>query len=444
MQIAPTLRSVPAGPAPEAATLLGLLRKGLARWRLIVLILLAAMAAAFLYLRTAPKRYTAEALVMATGTTGSLLKDIARPDGAYLPLEAVQTQVEALRAASVGQQVFLALEPGALTAIAPVPDGAPGDGAARFTRFRSAISIEQRGLSAVIAIAFTAPEPELAAVVANRLAAAGIAEARRRVGLDGDGLSAVLDERLARLAADLDTDRASAEDFRARNDLYGTQNPDALTRELSELAAVLAAAQGARADAEAALAAAGDGSASPAVLASPRIQSLNAGKAEAEDTLNGLRAVYGSAYPEVAAATATLRGLERDLRDETARILDAARQEVAAANLKEEAVRAAIDSLGRRLAEARRLERTARQLDDKAAATERLYQSLLDSRAARAVTADDRLFVPPIQLLSAAMPPPRPSHPKPAIVLALAAFAGLLLAGIVVVAAEADRARRTA
>ena len=425
--------SIDRAPAPQAETLVGLLRMALRRWKLILLVLLAVMGSALVYLRLAPKLYTAEALVMVTGTTGSLLKDIARPDGAYLPLEAVQTQVEALRAAAVSREVYVGLGPELLARLLPEGEDTPESDAARFDRFRSGIAIEQRGLSAVVAVAFTAADPALAAEIANRVADTGIGQARHRVSLEGDGLADVLDQRLAELSSRLEAERGAAETFRSEHDLYGTRNPEALARELTELSAVLAVAQGARADADAELAAAGDGSASPAVLASPAVQKLNESIVATEGALHDLEAVYGSDYPDVAAATATLGGLRDAMRAETGRILAAARQTAEAATLKEAAIRAAIEGIGRRLSEARRLERAAGQLDARAEATQRLYQGLLDGRAAQSVTADDRLFVPPVQLLSAALPPAEPSHPKPAIVMVLAACVSIVLAGIAVV-----------
>jgi uncharacterized protein involved in exopolysaccharide biosynthesis len=467
-----------------AETLLSILISGLRRWKTILVVTTIVMAAAALYLVAAPRRYTSQALVIVSGQSGSILTTRSGTDSAYLPREVVQTQVEALRAPAVFEDVLASLGPAEQNVIlgrdaqAPSdrvaehtspdasssrkvsPTGAAGDRPSRregsvkvakvplFKALRTAVEIEQIGLSSVISISATAASPSLAVDLANRIAAAGVDKARRRAALANQHIRTAVNDRVGILASRLKNAEDRAHDFRMKNGLYGQNNPISLAEQLNEKSKALATASSALSQAQSDLTAAqdatskGDGTEVGGLMGDPAVLKLKEQLVEAEANVRKLGEAFGNQYSEVLAANAIVDQLKTRIANETQRIIRSLRERVHANELQVAALTDAVDDLGYRLGEAQRLEAKVAGIDDEAAAMRKVYQEVLAGSAGRLLAKDDRLFVAPVQVLSPATILLDKSYPQVPIILALAAICALILSFIAVIALQQlDRQR---
>ena len=193
------------------------------------------------------------------------------------------------------------------------------------------------GGSYAIRIRAEALAPELAARIANALAAAYL-DGQRAVQADArEAASAWLagrlrEQRLAVLRAD-----EAVERYRAENQLGRTGEPSLLDTRIGQVSSALAdagtrlsRAQAGLAEVKGAIERGGDPASAGSVLASPTIQMLRGQEAEILVRHGALVREYGPRHPRVAEADAQLEAVRAKIKLEAERIVAGMRSDVSA------------------------------------------------------------------------------------------------------------------
>lgn len=444
--------------AVDVVALLQLLRR---RKRLAIVTTALITAVAAVIIAQLPDEFTAEALVMLDARP-SKIAQLQSPVDALLSrtpsdLSIVRTEIDQLTSPEIYRSVVDRLALGSHPAIVPPPtqgltqrllagprtlagewlgwppptDGAPGPSLSAEVRRESAterlgrmVAVVNEGGSYTFRVRVKSREPELAAEIANGIAAAYLESQRRQKADDLRAASTWLAERMGELRATaLGTDEA-AERFRADNQLGSGDEPSQIDSRVAQVNAALVAANArysrvqadfAEADATAGRRGGDTGSAGP-VLASPTIQSLRGQEAGILVERGQLLQVYLPRHPAVLETDAQLAAVRAKIQLEVDRIVAGLRGQVSAA-------RREIDDLGRQLAALD--ERRSRQADAQVRLAElereaRANRQILDQFLQQFSTtlAQETGQQADARLIAAARPPLRPSGPRRKLLLA--------------------------
>ena len=279
--------------------------------------------------------------------------------------------------------------------------------------------------SYIIQITGSAPDPQLAARLANGYAEAYVAwqsDLKSRLALDADRW---LSADLANMQAKMVADDAAVEEYRQRHHLIGLhsgggagdgsvdtistqrleqRNTDlgAITGMLAEKSSVLDQVRRALAD--------GHFETLPPVLNAPLIQALLTRQAELSASLAELRANYGPTYPAVAAAAAAVARNEGQIRVETNKIVRSLSDEVAALTARKAAVGGQVDAVERQVAGESQAAVDLSELRRTAETDRRLYESLFIRL--KQVDAERRMTQANAAVVVEAVPPDFPAYPR--------------------------------
>lgn len=428
------------------------------RWRLIALVLVPAMVLAIGYILVVPPSFTAQALVEVTGASGDAISE-ATPSSTYQEKEVVETQVEAIRAPAVLNQLIEKLTPEERDRLAPPQRsvlasiaGLVGvevsslevENPMNLTEIvASGIRVEQVGLSAIVSISYTAPDPVLAAKIANELVAIAANQARGRSAKSIElGLQPIT-KRVDALREQLRQEQEEARQFRERHELYGANSSAALVAQLSVLNNRLAGASsqqtlsrskiqaiGASRDAD------GDATASSTVLNSPTIARLRDRASELSAELQNLRSSLGPRHPRVLSVRSQLDELERRLDKETKVVVSSLKQDASASQNEQDLLARKIQELQDAISDSEQAEIRAQEMDRRAAATEAVYRQLLQRETMLQQMGSNDLFVISMKPLSRADVPRKKSHPNSVLVIVIATTIALILGLLLVLVSE--------
>jgi succinoglycan biosynthesis transport protein ExoP len=432
---------VAATQAWTLSRILDILRR---RFRFILVLTAAMVAAALLYLALSPDRYTATAtLIPDTKRTPPSPTEVDR--STVIDPAVVEDQIETIRSEKVALAVierlalwrdpeFVAPRPmDRLLASIGIGEASPAKDAelARriaLARFLRMTAVTRVGRSDVATIGFTAQEPDKAATIANAITDAYIQD---QLGLrfsNAERTTRWAQQRLRELSAQEQAATQAVESYRSTNEI--TLGPDGKTEDEREferqtaararVRADLGAAQQRAAQVRAVREQAGEDSRTPdagelQALNSPALSALlrdTQQRAGAAGSTNG--------------AGETETGPREQISAELQRLDAAAQKEVEAAGMRfaelarrVEDLRARIAADGPKLERLRELEANQRRLAQ--------LRDLLQTRYARVAdfVQQQSLPVTEARVLADATPPLSRSSPKTLLILALGVFAGL-------------------
>jgi len=294
---------------------------------------------------------------------------------------------------------------------------------------RERLTVRREGRARVARVAVAAPDPELAARVANAVAETHIerrraVRTRRRERATG---------RLSQTVETLREKVRAAEDAAARHrqatGLAGASATGPAQRELAALTSDLAGARADLAEAEARvsrarkLADADDAAAAARALDSPLIRKLRIRMTELRAEKAELDQRYGPEHPEVRAVAEQLDRLAGRIDAQVARVLQGLRNDAGVARERVASLEAAV-ARKREQVGARRADRAKLARLERAAETEReLFTSFL-TRLREADSAANEAR-PGARLLASAQPPLNPSAPNRTLIVALAFLTAL-------------------
>ena len=279
------------------------------------------------------------------------------------------TQYELLRSRSLAQQVIrtthLAEHPAykelAEKVAAQAADGAEGDKATVRKRQQEAVEraltdnvlagldVEPVRNSRLAKVHFSSPDPALSAQVANAYASTFIADNLQRQ-LDASTFAVkYLSDRLEQLRGKVEESERALVDYSGDQQIVsiGDNQPSLPAQNLSELNGMLATAQAAKLQAEAAWneARAGDGMNLPQVVSSPLIQNLREAQSEMETEYNQKLATYKPDYPEMQRLKSRIDAGNQQIRREVAVIRASLKSQYDAAAQQEQLTEQRIGAL---------------------------------------------------------------------------------------------------
>lgn len=418
-----------------------------ARLGLFVLAVVATVGAAIGASLVLPEIYRATATV--------LVAEPAPGGGFVAPQERLaymQTQADIVASDRVARRALQA---------PPIPAGANPTDSTPHNRAGAAAAVSIEGLltelnvdtaqSNVIRISYDAPDPTRAAATANAFARAFVEMTSELRAENARQSQQLFDEKLGKLGSELQRAEAELTDFQSANAIVAIgEGADPEQALLAELSSQLAKAR------EQALQLAGrqhqaresalSGAALdrlPDVLADAQIQRLSQDVAQGEAKLQELALQYGVEYPSYQRQAAENRSRRAALQAQARKVVAAvdhlAEQERRRVSGLEAAVAAQRAKMLERITRRNELTRLARQVET----ARRAY----DAAQARFVVdvAERRAALPQVSVLSEAVLPRRPHHPKLALNVAVALIVGLVLGLAAITALEmADRRVRVA
>jgi succinoglycan biosynthesis transport protein ExoP len=412
-------------PAPSGAEeFLGVLSRQL--WSLLLpAILIPALAV--LALSRVPTLYTATGTVIydPTGYSADVLRSILKTDPTTDTIVASQAAI--LGNLSTAHRIATDLD------LAAVPEFAPRRRAADELLFPNdhtagvdaavlrAMAVVPVDASRVFAVSFTAQDPELAAMAANRIMAIYIAD---QLALKTTALRAAdswMDARAAALRAKALEQNAAIARYRQANGLIEGVQAQIGTEEISGLSADLMRAEEELASAQARRDAAGSGRLSENVVA------MRLATVQAQGALDAARARLGPNHPVVRALQQQLAVLRSASGAESADVSAGVNADAQAAATRLSMLRASLLEAQAQGAKEADAAVALQAMQQDADATRQLLQALLTRMEQSAQ--QEAIETPDARILSNAAPPAAPSSPKRGLLLAAALLLGLVAGG---------------
>ena len=294
------------------------------------------------------------------------------------------------------------------------------------------LAIFQDNRSLVIAAAFTAQDPRLAANFVNTLIGDYIqSRADRRIAVNR-GADDTLLARIAEAKGNLDAIESKMRDMRSRGDIVNLRAGSVGQQQAEELATAAAKASVDRAQLEAnwnratALGKQGSSEALAGVLDSPTISRLRDQESVASSKVAELSSRYGSSYPGIRSATADLQSVRAQLSGEVSRIVASLGAQLKVARDKEAELLAQLAVARTSGVQAENAHAQLDQLQQEAATRRALYQTLLQ-REQQTVAQPVSSEIPDVRVLSAASPPGMPSGPNTGMIVGMGGLSGAVL-----------------
>lgn len=431
--------------APDLAEVSGWL---LRRWAWLLVATLLGGLAGYLFTRSVTPRFTATTdLVVAPSNlrvvTNDLYAQNLQSDAQILDVESkmrVVTSSNVLR--RVADRLALANAPefnrkpalidvGAMLGLDPEAGSGPSDRSVA-AALGERIKVVRQERSYVVTVSVWASTADLSAKLADAIAEAFRDEIARgdaeRVGLAAESLS----DRLGLLKAKVEEADRKVEAFRsahgllqvAGGELTSTQAMDRMSVKVTDAHARLAEAEARYRAVSRAL----DKSGSQAgAVQSSALTGLLGEDAALRRQVASLSQTFGPRHPSLVNAQVEHDAIARAIRAETERLRGAARLEMAQARQALDALTSETMQLRGTVSEDGLAEVKLRELERDARTKSALYQAFL-TRAGEAAERQ-QIDATDVRVISAAMPPPRPSWPpRTPVVVAGSGFIGLVLA----------------
>ena len=453
-----------AQPAPEGIQFAPMLRMLRRRAWLIGLCAFVTAAGAYAYARTVPKSYTASSLIAVEGDRIAIpeLQGALRSDSAPDPLPWVRTEMQAIASRDLMQVVVDKLDLKDVPEFNPdlqpptlvqqikdkvqswlphqpgtEPAGSPGE--AVLGSALRALAIFQDNRSLVIEVSFTAHDPALAAKVVNTLITEYIASrAKRRVAAN-QGANTALTERIDQVRQDLAGLEKEMRDLRTKGELVGTRAGSVGQQQVEELATAATRATVERAQLQTnyeravALSSQGSSDALASVLGSGTVSRLRDQEATSSRRLAELTTRYGSGHPSVRSAQAELTTAQRQLREETGRIVASLGTQLRAARENETNMQKQLENARRTGVSGENSRAQLDQLQQEITTRRTLYQTLLE-RAQQTVVQPSGTETPDVRVVAMAAPPNGPTSPNMKLAAGAGGVAGAMLGCLFVIA----------
>lgn len=441
--------------------------------RLPFLILFAVLVGAgvFYLLSKADPSYRAETtLLIETGEPDPTRQETAAATATLLDQQGISSQVQLIRsrdiALAVIRQLDLVQNPEFDPALQEpsIVDRALGlvglggeDGTAPpaeevvLTDFLSRLTVNEIAQTRVISISFVAADPQLAADVANAVAAQYIAQQRdlqrRTTAVATDWLQteiAALSNRVEAAERDVETFRAQSNLFRAgQNDVTIT------TQRLADISTQLAGVRTDRAEAEAraelirATLESGRSLSSLEMLNSPLIQRLREQEAALRSQIAEASATLLPTHPRLRELNAQLVDVEASIRTEAANVLEGFETEAELARANEAELTQAQAELRTAAAESNQAEVQLRALERVATAERELLETYL-ALSREAVSRQNADYAPVnVRTVSVAAAPIAAYFPKPVSMSIVAMIVAFMLGAALLLVRELASGRAT-
>ncbi|SNB51982.1 MULTISPECIES: polysaccharide biosynthesis protein UppB [unclassified Agrobacterium] len=311
--------------------------------------------------------------------------------------------------------------------------------------FREKLQVYQVESSRVITVEFSSQDPKLAAAIPNEMMKAYIA-LQSGAKLDTSTEAARwLEPEIANLREKVrDADRKVA-DYRASSDLLSAGQGETLaTRQLSDISTELGRIRGERANAEAraegvrsALANGRPLDTFPDVVSSPTIQRLKENETTIRSQISDLSSSMLEGHPRIRALRNQLDGIQRQIQEETRKVLASLENEANVSRLRERQLVQQLNMLKSESVRAGEQQVGLNDLEREASAQRQLLETYL-ARYREATSRAGSVDSTPAdaRVISTAVEPREPYFPKTGAITIVVTLAAFLLSCIVVMLVE--------
>lgn len=417
-----------------------------ARWRAIVAVVVVVVVAALAVSLLLPRKYTAEA---------ALVVDAKSPDpiaGGMLPSQMLAgylaTQVDIIGSERVALRVV------ELAGLERMPqwreqweEASGGEGELKVwlaAVLRSRLEVRPAREGNVIRLAFTASQPEFAAMIANSFTRAYM-ETALELKVEPARQHAIwFNERTKGLRDELEAAQKRLSDYQQQNQIIAADGRlDVETARLAELSSQLVAVQGQRADSRSRQSQAGAADSLPEVTQNPLIASLKAELARQEAEREQVLGRLGPNHPEVGKLAAAIASLRQRVAAETGRIAASLGISSRISAAREAEIAAAVEAQKARVLELKAHRDRIAVLQRDVEGAQRAYEQV--AQRLTATSLESQTQQTNVAVLTAAAVPMWPSGPRLLVKLALALVVGVVLGiGSALLSELADRRIRGA
>ena len=314
--------------------------------------------------------------------------------------------------------------------------------------FLGSAVFQNDGTSYLIQIQFTSPDPDKAAVIANKIAERFIDDQLKGKLSATDKATGWLEQRLAELKADVQRSDEAVARFKIENNILETGGGSLNEQELSDLNRELIAARAELSDRQAKLRLARELRGSAAleavsdVTASPMIQRLREQETELQRQESELRTLYGDRHPRMVQLRDEQAKVAAAIRGEVERVLRTLENDVRVASSRVASVESALSGIKSQNTQDRAASVQLAELERVALANRTLYEQLLqrfnETRDQQGIVQADA------RVVAMAAPPAIPSSPGPKLFAAAGFTVSLLLGSVLAILLERlDRGLRS-
>ncbi|MGH6926428.1 MAG: Wzz/FepE/Etk N-terminal domain-containing protein [Propylenella sp.] len=441
------------------------LARALWRWSwLLVLLAIGAAGATYFGLGYVDPLYTADTSILIEDRESPLTRprDTPPETGTGFDESAIQSQVEVLRSREIADAVIDKLDltrrpefdparrPSLVRSIA-VTLGIGEDPLDSSIRQRVMESYFERlavfplQRSRVIGVEFSAPNPQIAAEVANAVADAFVLlqqDAKRQSAI---AATAWLEQEIERLRQRVAESEQAVADYRTTHGLFDVDQRGAepggnlSTQQLGDINAELARARAARAEAEARaeliqnlLDEGGPIDASEEVLSSQLIQRLRERQVALRAQVAELSTTLLPGHPRIRALEGQVANLEAQIREEAAKVLTSLQTAARVAAAREQSLVTSLNEAKVDVSRANDQGIELRALEREATAQRGLLESFLGRYREAAARTDANYLPADARIISRAVAPTEPSFPKKTMMALAAAIAVFLIGSTIV------------
>jgi chain length determinant protein EpsF len=379
-----------------------------------------------------PKQYSATASVVADQKAPDPISGVAPlNDSGALP-SFIATQIDIITSERIRLAVVhrLALDHDAKAREKWLDDGDGKGTVAQYWagRIGKKLLVKPSRESNVIEIQFTATDPNVAAATANAFASTYMETSSELLADPARNSSAFFEARVREARDVVEKAHAKLSAYQQANGITGTDDRlDVESARLAELSAQLTTVQEQLSEtASRTVEAAGAKIAtSPDVMQNQVVQGLRAQGALSEARLRELAQVYGKNHPEYQKAAAEFETLNARLHYEMNQVAGSVGSSNAINRGREQLLAAALEAQKKKVLELRQRHDEIAVLQRDVTAAEKSYDAVTQRLSQTNLASLSQLTN--VTMLSEALPPPKPSSPRPVLNLAVSAVAGLLL-----------------
>src|ERR1700761_8892164 len=289
------------------------------------------------------------------------------------------------------------------------------------------VAVRKSERSFIVDIDVWSREPAKAAMLANALAHAYLAESKNSQASAARRATTDLSGRLKELKERLRNAENEVAVYKAQNNFVGTQDTLISDQQLSASNQRLAAARAATLDAQAkydqiesSRRASSDGGAIPEALQSPTIANLRAQYAEARKRYAELSAELGPLHPSLRQMEKQVEDLRRPINEEIERFAQSAKNDLTRARDYEASLNKALDAQKRQSVQLSQASVRLRELERDVEASRDVYQSFL--KRSRETAEQESLNTSSARIIGEATVPQRRTFPPGMSVVAMIGF----------------------
>jgi uncharacterized protein involved in exopolysaccharide biosynthesis/Mrp family chromosome partitioning ATPase len=294
------------------------------------------------------------------------------------------------------------------------------------------INVKKTDRTFIVDIDVWSYDPAKAAMLANAISNAYLAEAKNSQAIAARRATSDLSGRLKELQERLRTAENTLAVYKAQNNFVGTQDTLITDQQLLASNQRLAAAHAASLDAqakydqiEASRRAAGDAGAIPEALQSPTLGNLRAQYAETRRHLAEMTSELGPLHPSLRQMEKQVEDLRRTVNEETDRFAQSAKNDLARARDYETSLTRALETQRRQSVQLSQASVRLRELERDVEASREVYQSFL--KRSRETEEQESLNTSNARIIGEATVPQRRSFPPG---MSLIAAIGLVLGAL--------------